>query len=411
MRLLQYLLIWAFLIFAAAPMAQENEPQALLDSSLIDRDQFAAIVQFAEGKTTLVNSETSLDFKDIVKFGQELEVAANSKIKLITQKRCIAILYANTKLQSPKDKLSPWIVKSGSVRWICPEDKTESLTLLEAPIEIQNGEILFDKKFLIIFKDQVRSQSKDLKTQLTYSHVSGKLLPLKDQPTEADIWKRDQKFPLPKESIRWKADAPVNPSKFRVYLQPHIGIGGVHDWDKDRDITEQKFEVTGARLGVNFQIAEKHSVIAFLEFSEAENQDALDEMNGPAPIGYMSNRIESFIAAVGLRHNYIEPASLYYYAGLSRQTIDAFVKEDLLNDYKIRLEYKWNFVAALGYQYIFFPNSWFSLIAGVEGRIIQSLHKGSIKELRYPFGAEAVDPRGHFLNYSVNFYIGPSVNF
>lgn len=411
MRSLRHALFWGLFILSYTLIAQENGSQAITEPSLIDKDQFAAIVQFSEGSSMVAGTSAELDFKDIVKFGQDIEVSNNSKLKLITQKRCIAILYGNTKLQSPKDKLAPWIIKSGSARWICPEEKTENLVLIEAPLEIQNGEILFDKKFLIIFKDRVRSQVKELKTHLTYSHTNGKFLPLKDQPSESDIWKRDQKFPLPKESTRWKVDAPLNPSKFRVFLQPHMGIGGIHDWDKDRDITEQQYKTNGGRLGVNFQVAEKHSIVAFLEYTESENQDSRNSSNGPVPVGYFSNKIESFIAGVGLRHNYIEPASLYYYVGIARQEADAFVREDLSTDYRIKLIYQWNLVAAVGYQYILFPNSWFSLITGIEGRIIQSLDQGRVREQWASFGTKPDDPRGHFLNYSVNFYIGPSINF
>ncbi len=410
-----YILFCIFSLLAIPlALAQDSTATPAVSDAPLVTENFAGLVQYTSGSPENTTSHAKLEFKDVLKFEQTLEIPKDSKIKIITQKRCIAVLYENSEIITPKDKLSPWILKKGTARWICPEEKIEKIIFVSADIEIQNGEVLFDKKFLLIYKDQIKNKSKLLKTALVYALKGQRFLPLKDQPEAADIWKRDDKYPLPKESIRWVAEKPepsIDPNITRIYLQGlPIGIGGLHDWNHDRDFTEQNFENHGARLGTNFKF-KNYSVMAFVEFFESANADSKQHSNGPSPVGYFSNRTESFIAAIGLRHDHLKAGSFYYYLGYARQELEVFARPDNLSDYKVRVVYNWNLVGGLGYQYILFPKSWFSILLATEARFIQTLYRGSIKELSYPPSAEPIDPRGHFLNYSMNFYIGPSFNF
>lgn len=372
------------------------------ESLAIPEEKFAAIVQYANGKQ-------EYDFKDLISFEKTITIPKDSYLKVVTQKRCIAVFYENTKVQTPKDRVSPWEVISGAVRWICPEEKIERVAFKGSELQVQNGEFLLTGNQLAVLRNNVRSENKDLSTQTLYAVKNNKWLPLKNQPEAYDLWNKQEKYPAPTESSRLKAEKPQDPYVTRVFLNGvPLGIAGLYNHEWENHASDYSMETHGVRLGTNFPWKNK-SVLVFLEFIDIESSDNMDGM-GPPPLGYKFVKSEGFTLGLGLRHSHTKSSSFYYYLGLTHQKMFVHLRPDATDYYDAKIIYPYNATAGGGYHTIFWAKNWISLMIGADARITQSLSQGKVDFFNQPWG-ENKDPKSMMTQYSAFVYFGPVFNF
>ncbi|MES2768887.1 MAG: hypothetical protein V4596_07045 [Bdellovibrionota bacterium] len=389
------------LLLTTSLHAEESEKSSQITPS--QEEKFAAIVQYTNGKT-------ELDFKDLITFDKTIEVPKNANIKVVTQKRCVAVFYENTKLQSPTDKVSPWKILSGNVRWICPEDRVERIVYKDTEIQVQNGEFLLLGNQLTAIRDNVRYDGKDLKLETIYVYKNGKWLSLKEQPDPYDLWKKHDKFPPPLESTRLKMEKPIDPYVTRVFLNvAPVGIAGFYHHELENTVSEFDMDTHAFRLGTNFPWRGK-SIFTFLEFNQGESKDNKNQSMGPPPIGFRSIRFEAFTLGLGLRHSHVSSSSYYYYLGLTRQRVEFHLRPESSSFYDGEIEYPYNITVGGGYQKIFWAKNWISLVIGVDLKLIQSLSQGKVEYFNQPF-SETKDPRSTITEYAGFLYLGPTFNF
>lgn len=385
------------LLFLSASNLFAQEP-----NSIPSDDKFAAIVQYS-------NAKEKYNFKDIVLFNETIKVPDDSYIKIITQKRCIAVLYKNTVVQSPVDRVSPWKIISGDARWICSEDKVERISVADSELQVQNGELLINGKQLTVLKNSVRFQDKDLNINTVYAYKNTKWLPLKNQPDPYTLWNKQERFPAPLESVRVKTEKPEDPYVKRVFLNlAPVGLSGVRNHELKDDGSDLSLETHAFRLGTNFPWKNK-SVLVFLEYSQGESGNE-NTGYGPPPVGYKSIKFEATTLGIGLRHNHINSSSFYYYLGLTHQKYQMHQHPSTFEYYDTKVVYPLNISAGGGYQKIFWSKNWVSLMVGVDLKIIQSLTKGKVDFFNQPFN-ENKSPEGLLTEYSSFVYLGPVFNF
>lgn len=365
-------------------------------------EKFAGIIQFSKD-----NAE--YDFKDIIEFGKAINVPKNSYIKIITQKRCIAVLYENTKVEAPADRVSPWKVVSGDVRWICPEDKVERLLIKDLEVQVQNGELLLTGSQLLVIKNSVRIKEKDLNSNSVYIYKNKKFLLLKNQPDPYDIWTKQQKFPAPLESLSVKVEKPQDPYVNRVFLTvAPVGFAGLYHHEEENKVSNFEMGSHAFRLGVNFPWKNK-SIYTFLEYNQGDSTEK-NNNNQPIPVGTKSLKFEATTLGLGLRHNHINSSSFYYYVGLTNQKVIFHLRPETNKFLDGKLKYNYNVTIGGGYQKIFWPKNWVSLVIGFDLKVIQSLDQGEIVFLNQSFN-EDIDPRSAITEYAGVFYLGPTFNF
>jgi hypothetical protein len=380
------------LIFATHAYAQE-----------VSEEKFAAIVQYAEGKQ-------GFDFKDLIGFNKTIEIPKDSYLKVITQKRCIAVFYENTKVQSPVDKVSAWKVLSGSARWICPEARVEKIIYKEAEVQIQNGEFLLTNGQLTPFKNSVRFENNDLIVGTVYINKNNTWVPMSDQPDPYDLWKKHKKFPVPTESAQRNMEKPDDPYVTRLILNvAPIGVMGFYHHEQESQLSDTNMQGHFFRLGVNFPWRNK-SVLTFLEYDETDGDNNKNNGMGPPPVGEKSIRLDGPMLGIGLRHSHVSSSSFYYYLGFSRLTMKFDSHPAPTSFYNGEILYPYNVAAGGGYQKIFWAKNWISLMLGVDLKITQSLTQGKVENFNTPPGNTA-DLRSAMTSYSGFVYLGPVFNF
>lgn len=391
-----------FLYFILSILLGAISAQAQTESGAqapINEEKFSAIVQYSKN--------TKEEFKDLILFDQTIEVPKNAHLKLVTQKRCIAVFYENTKVQTPKDKVSPWNLISGSARWICPEEKIERVIYKESELQVQNGEFLLTNNQLYILRNNVKFDGKNLDLETLYTH-KGKWLLLKNQPDPYDLWKKQEKYPAPIESERLRAEKPQDPYITRVFLTvAPTGFAGFYHHELENRLSDFEMDTHAFRLGTNFPWKNK-SLLVFLEYREGESKDRSEQW-GPPPIGYKSLKFEDATLGLGLRHNHPNSSSFYYYVGLTRQEMSAHTRPSTNEFYDTRIVYPYNVSAGGGYQKIFWAKNWISLVLGFDMKITQSLTQGKTDFAK--FNGSNWNAESAVTSYSGLVYLGPVFNF
>jgi hypothetical protein len=396
--------ILAVIVFSLNSMAAES-------STPLPEEKFAGIVQHTKGApiSSKGDKKKNLDFKDLIYFSETISVPKSARLKLITQKRCVAVLYENASVVSPKDKNEPWEIKKGPVRWICPENRLEKFIYENSEFSIQNGEFLFYDNRLVPFRDQVLVEHKPLLKRTVYEFKNGAWTVLKDQPEAFALWQTDQSYTPPTESSRNNAQKPEDAHVIRIFANYLGGSSGITNYGSGERLSAYNMKGEGLRLGTNFPLKNK-SLLVFLDFFEAENPGYHKGSNsGPDPIGTKSIHTESFTAAVGLRKNHFQTGSYYGYLGLTNLKYDFHTRKDNFDYDSAKLEYKFAVTGGIGYQKIFFSKSWLSLMAGAELRLTQSLTDGDATN--YNNGIANGNPKAYVTNYALILYLGPVVNF
>lgn len=366
----------------------------------LSEEKFAAIVQYTKG-------QAPQEYKDLILFDKIIDVPRDAYIKVITQKRCIAVFYENTKVQSPINKVSPWKVLSGTARWICPEDKIEKVSYKDATIEVQNGEFLITDDQVTAIRDNVKYDGKKLQPENVYAYRKNKLLPLKNQPEPYDLWKKQEKFPAPLESARLKMEKPQDPYITRVFFNvAPFGISGLYNHELESHASDFKMESHFFRLGTNFPWKNK-SIFTFIEFSDGKSHDRNNSM-GPPPLGFKSIEYEATTLALGIRHSHVSSSSFYYYGGLTYQKVSTHLHPDFSTYYDSKVIYPYNLTAGGGYQKIFWARNWISLVVGLDFRITQSLTQGRYGDSN-SFSSDV--QLSAITEYAGFFYLGPTFNF
>lgn len=409
--------------------AEEKTVQELLSENsentqvvtALPNDNFAAIVQHHTGRPYLQNKKRKrLEFKNIIDYKDTIIVPKNnSRLKLITQKRCVVVMYANTKVVAPNNKDDSWKVIQGAVRWICPEGNIENIVYKKSPILVEGGEVLISKNQLITLKPKVKyfPKPKDLDNQQEFIFENLYILKgrnwhlAKNQKNSYELYKYDQTYPSPQESARKFAIVPTDPVVKRVFLgMSPIGWSGLLHHEKDAKFSDYEMQSISLKAGVNFPYKEK-SVLAFLEWSESENNDFKKTKDFLLPAGYKSLRNKHIFLATGLRHSHTKSSSYYYFAGLGYQRLEFSIKSDAFIDYHGHIKNYWNIGLGAGYHKIFFPKKWYSLILGAELKVLQTLSQGRMKHFKSSTNASAIDPKSMFTTANAQIYIAPAINF
>lgn len=384
---------------AADSLPENAASESSAPTLALPEEKFAGIVQYTEGKL-------QYDFKDLITFDKTITIPKKSYMKVITQKRCIAVFYENSKIQSPIDKVSPWKILSGNARWICPESKVEKVMYKDSELQVQNGEFLLANNELLSIRDSVLFDNKNLELNKIYVYKNSKWTLLDDQPEPYDLWEKHKKFPAPQESAHLKKEVPQDPYVARVFLNvAPIGISGFYHHGLENKVSDYELETHFFRLGTNFPWKGR-SVLVFLEYDETDGDN---NNNGSTPIGAKDINVETATLGVGLRHSHVKSSSFYYFLGLSRINMRFHLHPDNLTYHDGEITFPWNATAGAGYQKIFWAKSWMSLMVGWDFKITQSLSKGNVD--RYNGPPLPKDPEDFATSYSTFLYLGPVFNF
>jgi hypothetical protein len=386
------------ILFLSNAYAQEKPEAAPL---ALPEEKFAAIVQYANGKQ-------EYDFKDLISFNKIITIPQKAYLKVITQKRCVAVFYENTKVQTPADKVSPWKILSGSARWICPEDKIEKVNFKDSELQVQNGEFLINNNQLTVLRNNIKYDNKNLDPQIVYSYKESKWEALDDQPEPYEHWLKQDKFPAPLESARLKMEKPDDPYVTRLFLNvAPIGISGIDNHEHGSSRSDYGMQSHSFRLGLNFPWKNK-SALVFLEYDETDGNN--NKGMGPPPLGFKDFQLKSTTLGVGLRHSHVSKSSFYYYLGLTKSEVKFTLHPDPITFFNGELVYPYNVSAGAGYQKIFWAKNWLSLMVGLDLKITQSLSQGRVDNFNHPPGITS-DMRSMMTSYSGFLYLGPVFNF
>ncbi len=379
--------------------ASETEAADTPSAVAINEEKFTAIVQYSKGNT-------QYNFKDVILFDETIEVPKGSYLKVITQKRCVAVFYENTRVHTPANKTSPWEVINGSARWICPEQKIERVVYKDSELQVQNGELLLLNDELAVVRDSVLFNNRMLKPKTIYRYMNAKWLPLRNQPDPYFIWRKNRSFDPPIESSLHSLEKPHDPFVTRVFLNvAPIGMSGIYHHNWESQFSEHRMDTHAFRIGTSFPYKNK-SWFVFLEHSKAEEDDHKGYFT---PIGARHLSFEQTTLAVGLRHSHIKSTSSYYYVGFTRQELE-YGMNTQFGGLDAEILYPYNLSVGGGYQKIFWPKSWISLMVGVDLKITQSLSQGKLRFFYQPWNSNE-NPRGAITQFSSFVYLGPVFNF
>lgn len=395
------------------PQQQVIENQSEQPSQPLSQpeEEFAGIVQHAQKIPKIIaNQKTkTVDFKDVIHFSDEIKIPKGSRLKIITQKRCIAVFYAGANTLAPASKEMPWEVKQGPVRWICPEEKIEKIIFRGQELQIQNGELLLYGNSLVVLKSQIFYNGQMLKPNTVYDFHDGSWVIAQNQPEAYEFWTKTIRYALPVESVQNELPKPSKPITSRIFLTPLFGFGGVQNYDQGHNYSAYGMKGDGARLGTNFLWKNK-SVFLFFDFYKARTPNHGNYRNGPPPVGTKDISTDNFTIGIGLRNNHQKSGSSYFYGGLTRLRYDFIYSQEQFETFGGQIRYPLALTGGFGYQKTIFNKSWLALTLGGEFRITQTLSRGEIVNNFQPFNQDH-NPRAYLTNYAVIIYLGPIIQF
>ncbi len=197
-----------------------------LQEALVKDENFQGVVQFIRGEVLWTDTGKQPDpqFKTILKKGDALKIGADSFVKVVTQKRCIGVVYGPSTLTMPKSKEDDvWDIEDSTVRWICPGKSEEKLQIAKRPLTLFASEIFYRDNKLLVVKGEPQAENGSLEEKKLYVGKATQFRPLKKQPHPHQLWEMNQEISLPKESNLW--DEPEKPRNYRFSLGPQLGYG------------------------------------------------------------------------------------------------------------------------------------------------------------------------------------------
>jgi len=282
--------------------------------------KFAAVVQHIKGKARKKSSKDHLKFKDIIAAGESVKVGKNSILKIVSNSRCVGVIYGPAKFKAPDPDASAldiaWDFSNGSIRWICQSGQRELVKVDDLNISVTGGEFIYDDNQLLVLADAVSANGQNLSEKTLYGVSLGKLLAITPKAKTEDVWKFDQTLLKPKEShkLAKKDDSgELDPVTSRWILGAHIGAASITP--SEQEFTNDSLEIFGFRPQFHYKISSDASLIGSFGFQE---MDSGGDDNFFSMFPTTESRIsEMFFADIGYRFRHHSKWSFFIRLGIA----------------------------------------------------------------------------------------------
>lgn len=293
------------------PQIEGGAPEKI--NMALPTSDFEGVVQFVSGDVTWEDEKKTPDplFKSIIRRGDKLVLSKGSYIKVITQKRCIAVAFGPGTLDAPKShEVSIWESNGTSLRWNCPSGQEEKIVIDDKPLTLFGGELFYHSAKLLMRAGEAQAQSGRLEATNLYNGKENFWVIAKNQPSPFDLYKFNQELPQPIESL--KQEEPAKPARYRLSLTPMAGEGNIeHNTAQIRETASEGIE--GGRIQVYFHTKKSTYFFAISEYGQSDNQNY---SCGPGcnPGNYAE--LEVFMLSFGQRFQRERSWSYFYRVGL-----------------------------------------------------------------------------------------------
>lgn len=381
-------------VLLACTLGWADEPHS-------DIPAFSGIVQYVSGTVTQTlasgKSHTS-EYKDVIRAGDHLNLEKGAIVKIITANYCVVVSYGGI-LEAPSDPLGAW-KSTGSVRWICSEDRTQTVQLGGRELTIVSGELMFDGQQLLIEKNRVANGPNALAVGPMLEWRDNTWKPMDHQPTPREKYLWRQQFDPPQESSDKNLTSPERETSQRYYLQLNpFGRGAL--WHADPNFSIDGGRTFGIRLLAGFKSSSTHGWLYGFGHDEMRNAYADENKGGSSYVQGVipptSLELEGEHLYFGYRWNFPQSYSFYALAGLGEYRYKIHYSN--FNGPGVNVNVHYIPLSLIGgFEKIFFANSWIGLFVSGEFKIARSITSTKTEPLdnnntggSYPKGKEA-DP-------------------
>jgi hypothetical protein len=268
-----------------------------LQEALLKDEKFQGVVQFVRGEVLWADANRQPDpvFKSILRKGDALKLGQDSFVKIITQKRCIGVVYGPTTLTTGVSKEDDvWQVDESTVRWICPGKSEERLQIGKKALSLFSSEILYYKNKLLVLNGEPSGENGNLDPHKLYVGKGSSWRLVKNQPHIYDLWLMNKEVPIPKESEPWAE--PDKKATYRLSVGPQVG-GGSFSYGDSNIQDAVPSDLRGFRLTGYFHRDKK---VYFLSMNSTERETGPRSSSG----GYnYSASYKADVINFGIRNN------------------------------------------------------------------------------------------------------------
>lgn len=383
--------------------------------------RFAGIVQFSSGDYTQVtpNGEKRLlKYKDIIGTGDKISGTGDGYIKIVTENYCVGVLYKG-ELVAPHEALGVWS-STGSVRWVCPDNRSQSVALDGHELLITGGELLYRDGKLLILKKKVQDNLLVLRMNHFFRwRPNNKLTESKwrsvDKPSDREKYFFSHEVPIPLESVSISEKAPPDKViKFRIGLSGFpVGIGNLSHSEKSYSYFNGPYK--GGKIYGSFGVGSGGILISYtnvsLKNSWNDNSGSTPTSLGPPQSSF--NTDSQFLQA-GYRFDYQSSFGIYgtVGAGTQKNKINTMMKGNPLVSVNTNVTYT-AAIVSLGVEKIFFSGSWIALQVGAEAQYTHTLSVQSMESTNTNNAAllPTFNENQPFDTFGAVFTIGPVLQF
>ncbi|MBT4763008.1 MAG: hypothetical protein HOO06_15040 [Bdellovibrionaceae bacterium] len=414
---------YLFLVMIQLLVISANSEE--LDNQAMVVKKFRAVVQYVSGEAFVKTGDVikAINFRDIISEDSIITTSPSGYIKLITEKRCVAVLYnGQLSIHKTEEDQVEWVLDKGSLRWICKAKSGEVIKLAGQYVQVGNfGEFLFANNKLVVTTDSVLSfgLTKDKKNKLAplkgYEFNDNSWEISADLDDKSEVTAFLSKLKLPKESFKFKKSKSKMTSRW--VMGPQLGKGNMIHNNKLVEMESVDFN-DGFKAQVNFLWGGR-SVIASLNYKDGT-------LPGADPGGGSSSdqnfneanrlRVDMEWADVGLRlSDHQRDWSFFWKVGIGSAQHDMHppygdtnYSENLFVEYTmlsaivgVDKEFTFSFSDKLG----IYVSAELQLIETVSGSGSMTNHESSI------FPEELKQFDGGFTSIGLNLFLGPVLRF
>ncbi len=306
--MITWLLSFALQACAAEPVALNELVKVTAITQFVDAPENASVQKIESS-----GARSNLVFQTPLYEGDRVETTAGQTLKIAARNGCTFVLRGDGTLASPVAS-KPWRMRASSLRVICRgRSNPETLGIANLPLVIQNGEILFVNRQLILIDGAASYAGQKLSLKKLYVVEGSSTQEASPQPNESDLRAFNVAEKPPRESASWAAVEQPKIYRSRFMIGPVAGGDGViYD---NVDYAQGGLRGGGARLQFQFKRANETSLIVALTSREASKSS--DSSYNSPPADGPQNTLEHHSLEIGLRQKHDSWWSPFVRAGLT----------------------------------------------------------------------------------------------